>query len=306
MLFARHPIYKLGCLLIGLLAATPYLAQQPAKDRIVSLTVTVTDGDLRFVGGLERDRFSLFEKKTPLEITSFSNDDSPLSIAILLDLSGSQTGKQVETANWVGHFIASGNPANEYLIVGFNKGSRILCDWGCHEKELLASLNAASRAELKNGTALYQATDLALKEMVRSSHSRQSIVLLSDGLDNLSKITFQQLRRSLKESKVMVYSVGIRSAERSIQDLEGQAVLDELARVTGGEALFPRSRQELMESAEHIALELRHQYLFTFKATGPPDQELHKIKVKLTPPEVKRGNKTVHLRLRYKEEFDAQ
>ena len=289
-------------MLIVLLCAAPHLAQQTAKDRTDSLTVTVTDEDLRFVGGIERDRFSLFGKKTPIEITSFSNDDSPLSIAILLDLSGSQSGKIVHTANWVAHFIGSGNPASNYLIVGFDKTSRVLCDWGCREKELLAALVSVGQAQGKNNTALYDACDLTVKKLATGSLARHVMVILSDGQDNLSTTTFAQLRRSLKQSDVMVYAVGIGPG----LVFAGGDVLDELAAVTGGKAFFPQSRNELIEIAEHIALELRHQYLFTFKATGPPDHELRKIKVKVTPPVVKQGNKTIHLRLRYKEEFYDQ
>ena len=306
MLFTRRTVFKiLACLMIGLCGANSYLAQQAAADRTVTLTVTVTDQDLRFVGGIEKNQFSLLEKKSPIEIESFSNDDRPLSVAILLDLSGSQAGKIIHSANWITHFIGSGNSSNEYLILGFDSTSHLLCDWGCGTKDLVAALGASIQAAPKGGTALYDTCDLALRKMERSSNVRRIVVILSDGLDNLSKVTFTQLRRSLKQSDVMVYSVVMinRIDLGSHLGHEGQGVLDELAAVTGGKAFFARSKDEMMDNADHIALELKHQYRLTFKVAGPKDHELHKIKVKVTSPVVQLAGKTIHLRWRYKEEI---
>jgi len=308
VLFSRSTIFKnLACLLIGLLASVSSLAQQPAQEKTASLVVTVTDSNWRFVKGLGRERFGVFEKKTPLELTAAGNDERPLSVAVLLDLSSSQASRNRDAANWVAHFIKVANAANEYLLVGFYDSSRILCDWNCSEKDRLEALSGTP-VPRKAQTALYDAVDSALKQLESRANARRIVVILSDGQDNVSKVTFSQLRRSLERSDVMLYAIGLFDSSTiaaSVVNAEGKGILDELATVTGGRAFFP-PKGELTGLAEDIAMELRHQYLLTFKVTASQDREVHKIKVTVTPAVVKPTQKPLRLQLRYKEHLYAR
>src|SRR5947208_2280802 len=114
----------------------------------------------------------------------------------------------------------------------------------------------------KNKTALYEACYLGVERVPRGTHPKRALLLISDGQDNNSRYTFNELRRVLKESDVVLYAIGILSNGDVGSGLgaEGQAILDELAAVSGGKAFYPRSAPEMDDIFEQIALELRHQY----------------------------------------------
>jgi len=111
--------------------------------------------------------------------------------------------------------------------------------------------------------------------------------LISDGQDNNSRYNFSEVRRLLKESDVVLYSIGILggSDPGSSLGMEGQAILEELSAVSGGKAFFPNTSAEMDELFERIALELRHQYSIGYRPKNfANDGKWHKLKVKVTPP----------------------
>ena len=127
----------------------------------------------------------------------------------------------------------------------------------------------------------------ALKKCNAAAHPKRALLLISDGQDNNSRYTFNELRRLLKESDVTLYGIGILSGSDagSSMGMEGQGILDELASVSGGKAFFPRSAAEMDDIFEQIALELRHQYSIGYKPDNfVNDGRWHKVKVKVTPP----------------------
>jgi len=136
-------------------------------------------------------------------------------------------------------------------------------------------------------TALYDACYLGVEKVQRGGHPKRALLLISDGQDNNSRYTFNELRRLLKESDVVLYGIGILGGgdAGSSLGMEGQGILDELASVSGGKAFFPRSAAEMDDIFEQIALELRHQYSIGYKPNNfSNDGRWHKVKVKVTPP----------------------
>ena len=303
----QSKIFKaIACLLICLAHVGAALPQEQATDRSVLLTVTVTDPKGRYVSGLDKEHFSLTDKKREHEITSFANDNGPMSVAILIDKSGSMTGNKPRLmADWVAHFIGGSNIANEYLIIEFTTETKVLCDWDCGDKNLLAALYSLSVTAPQKQTAFYDACDFALRKIQTRSRTRRALVMMTDGLDNESKISFTQLRRSLKQSDVMIYAVGLLSGSNAGSSLgmEPQGVMDELASITGGKAFFPRSATELTEIAEQISLELKTQYRIGLKLDTPPDHQFHSIKVKVAPLVLPTSKKPLQLNARCKPEF---
>jgi Ca-activated chloride channel family protein len=148
-------------------------------------------------------------------------------------------------------------------------------------------LDKLTFVQTRSQTALYDACYLGVEKVQRGSHPKRALLLISDGQDNNSRYTFNELRRLLKESDVTLYGVGILggSDAGSSMGMEGQGILDELANVSGGKAFFPRSAAEMDDIFEQIALELRHQYSIGYKpANFVNDGRWHKVKVKVTPP----------------------
>ena len=252
---------------------------------LITFNVTVTDIYGRFVSGLGKNAFSIFDDKQQQDITFFSDDDSPVSVGILFDVSGSMSGDKVRRArDALSHFVQTSHDRDEYFLIGFNSRAQLLMD---RTRDGQAVLDKLTFVQTKNNTALYDAWYLGVERVQRGTHPKRALLLISDGQDNNSRYTFGELRRVLKESDVVLYAIGILGGSDigSSLGMEGQGIMDELAGVSGGKAFYPRSAAEMDDIFEQIALELRHQYSIGYR---PPnftnDGKWHKIKVKVAPP----------------------
>lgn len=252
---------------------------------LITFTVTVTDTYGRYVSGLSKNAFTVLDEKQPQEITFFSDDDSPVSVGVIFDVSGSMSGDKVKRSrDALSKFIQTSHNADEYFLIAFNQRAQLLLD---KTRDGNAVLDKLTFVQTRNNTALYDACYLGVEKVQRGSHPKRALLLISDGQDNNSRYTFNELRRLLKESDVVLYGIGILGGgdAGSALGMEGQGILDELASVSGGKAFFPRSSPEMDDIFEQIALELRHQYSIGYKPTNfSNDGRWHKIKVKVTPP----------------------
>jgi Ca-activated chloride channel family protein len=278
---------------------TPIPAPSPQKQKLgteldgpvvvntdlITLTVTVTDTYGRYVSGLSKNAFAVFDEKQPQEITFFSDDDSPVSVGVIFDVSGSMSGDKIKRArDALGKFIQTSHDSDEYFLIAFNSRAQLLLD---KTRDGNSVLDKLTFVETKNQTALYDACYLGVEKVQRGVHPKRALLLISDGQDNDSRYTFNELRKLLKESDVVLYAIGILSGSDagSSMGMEGQGVLDELAGVSGGKAFFPRSAAEMDDIFEQIALELRHQYSIGYKPEAFANNgKWHRIKVKVTPP----------------------
>jgi len=252
---------------------------------LITFTVTVTDTYGRFVSGLGKSAFTVLDEKKPQEITFFSDDDAPVSVGVIFDVSGSMGGDKINRAREaLSKFIQTSHNMDEYFLIAFNSRAQLLLD---RTRDGNAVLDKLTFVQTKNNTALYDACYLGVEKVQRGTHPKRALLLISDGQDNNSRYTFNELRRLLKESDVTLYGIGILSGNDAGSGLgmQGQGILDELASVSGGKAFFPRSNAEMDDIFEQIALELRHQYSIGYKpANFANDGRWHKIKVKVTPP----------------------
>ena len=252
---------------------------------LITLTVTVTDTYGRYVSGLSKTAFSIFDDKLPQEIKFFSDDDSPVSVGVIFDVSGSMSGDKVKRArDALSKFIQTSHDSDEYFLIAFNSRAQLLLD---KTRDGDAVLNKLTFVDTKSQTALYDACYLGVEKVQRGSHPKRALLLISDGQDNDSRYTFNELRKLLKESDVVLYAIGILSGSDAGSSLgmEGQGVLDELSGVSGGKAFFPRSAAEMDDIFEQIALELRHQYSIGYKPEAfTNDGKWHRVKVKVNAP----------------------
>jgi Ca-activated chloride channel family protein len=252
---------------------------------LITFTVTVTDTYGRYVSGLGKSAFTVLDEKKPQEITFFSDDDAPVSVGVLFDVSGSMSGDKIKRArDALSKFIQTSHNSDEYFLIAFNSRAQLLLD---KTRDGNAVLDKLMFVQTRNNTALYDACYLGVEKVQRGAHPKRALLLISDGQDNNSRYTFNELRRLLKESDVTLYGVGILSGSDagSSMGMEGQGILDELASVSGGKAFFPRSNAEMDDIFEQIALELRHQYSIGYKPVNfANDGRWHKIKVKVNPP----------------------
>ena len=268
----------------------PQSTNQGDQDRIkeftdlVSLPVTVTDAYNRLVTGLDRNHFEIFEDKVKQEIAFFSDDDAPVNLGIVFDVSGSMKGKLDRARDALKAFIQTSHSDDDFFLVGFNQRANLLAEFT--DGDALA--NKLTLVDPKGQTALYDAAYLGIEKVKQGRHNRNAILLISDGQDNSSRYTYGELRKLLKEAGVQIYCIGIvelAGGAGGTLDMQGQAILEEIAQTTGGKAFFPRSSAELEDATTRIALELRHQYSIGYNPSNvKKDGQWHKIKVNVKGP----------------------
>lgn len=280
-------------------------AQAPAPtSRETSIWVTVTDNNGGFPQ-LQRELFSIYEKKVPLEITAFEPAKGPASIIFLFDLSGSTTSEvKNASAKAAFRFVLDGDPNNTYKIIAFHEVVTFNSEWHRSadtelEKALIGILETKPNRKNDRNTALYDACEVALQNLDSSKYATRAVIMFTDGQDNLSKLKFKQLREQLRESSITLFAIGMIGSEiGSSLGMEGQGVLDELTSVTDGTAYYPKGSKDLAQVLAAIRLELSHRYIVTFKRPAAvADNKWHPIKVKLTVP-LKFNGRNFNLNLR--------
>src|SRR5262249_28048289 len=157
--------------------------------------VSVTDGYDRLVTGLQRKDFEVFEDKVKQEITFFSDADAPINLGIIFDVSGSMKGKLDRARDALKAFIQTSHSDDDFFLVGFNQRANLLAEFTDGE----ALVNKLTLVDPKGQTALYDAAYLGIEKVKQGRHSRNAILLISDGQDNSSRYTYTELRRVLKE-----------------------------------------------------------------------------------------------------------
>jgi Ca-activated chloride channel family protein len=260
--------------------------------------VTVIGAKGGFIVGLRKENFSVWEGKTEREINYFSSNELPTSIAILIDASGSVKPRTLESARAAAaRFIQQGHEKNEYLIGEFSHIWRASSGWRQDPAAAIEALNSrpanadADKSQAKQKpqgqTALYDACAEALDELVKRPNPRHILLLITDGQDNQSRLSFQQLSKKVKASDVIIYGIGMNDrGDANSLFVVSQAIIDELTAISGGRAYFPAEKKELDEVIDRLAVELRHQYIIGFAPTNAaPAGKWNKVKIKLTPPD---------------------
>jgi Ca-activated chloride channel family protein len=251
---------------------------------LVTLTVTVTDPYNRLVTGLDRNHFEVYENKVKQTIEYFRDDDVPVSLGIVFDVSGSMKGKLERARDALKAFIQTSHDNDDFFLIGFNQRANLLAEFS--DGNTLQS--KLTLVDPRGQTALYDAAYLGVEKVKQGRHQKRALLLISDGQDNSSRYTYGELRKLLKEANVQIYCIGIvelGGGAGGTLDLQGQSILEEVSQITGGKAFFPRSGAELEDATTRIALELRHQYSIGYTPTNVErDGQWHKIKVKVNPP----------------------
>ena len=251
---------------------------------LISFNVTVTDKFGRHVGGLPQSAFTVLDGNRAQEISFFAEDDSPVSVGIVFDLTGSMTEKKLKRAREaLAHFMETSHQSDEYYLLTLQDG-RVALSLN-RTRDHAAVIDKLTHVNLHGKTALYDACYLGLNKVLRGTYRRRALLLISDGQDNNSRYTFDELRQMLTESDVTVYSISVAEKGNDPPTLHGEKILRDLASVSGGKFFQPGSAEEMYEVFERIALELRRQYAIAYRpANFATDGKWHSLKVKLTPP----------------------
>lgn len=247
---------------------------------LVSLTVTVTDKQGRYVTGLDRGDFAIYEDDVRQEISFFSDLDAPASVGVVFDVSSSMRGEKIIRArDALARFIRTSHPEDEYSLISFNGSARLLLDRTRDSEAMLAQFGHVNP---QGNTALYDAVAFGLDAVADGRYAKRALIVVSDGEDNHSRSTFGQVKRKLQESGVTIYTILIGPLPpRSNAGM----IMDQLASSSGGKSFFPGDSEAMNEAFERIALELRHQYSIGYVSTNiARGGEWRRLKVTVAPP----------------------
>ena len=252
---------------------------------LVVVNVSVVDSYDRIVTGLEQFNFQVYDDKVEQQILSFSTEDSPISVGLIFDSSGSMAGKIQKSKDAAQQFFKTANPQDEFLFISFSDRPNLISGFTSKYEQIqdrLLSVKGGGR------TALLDAIYLSLHEMKKATTNRKALLVISDGGDNFSRYTERDIRQAVKESAVQIYAVGIfehPSSRGTPEEKAGPNLLAELADVSGGRMFSVEDVNELPDIAEKISIELRNQYVLGYKPSNlVRDGRWRHLKVKLTPP----------------------
>jgi Ca-activated chloride channel homolog len=250
---------------------------------LVLVPVTITDPLNRLVTGLDKENFQLFEGNLAQEIRSFSSEDAPVSLGVIFDSSGSMSSKMDRAKDAVMEFFKTANPQDEFFMITFSDEPEEVSDFTSSVNEIQDKLVYAVP---RKRTALLDAIYMGVSKMRQAKFPKKALLIISDGGDNHSRYTENEIKALVKEADVMVYAIGIYDRYFATQEERlGPALLSEITELTGGRAFTIDNPNDLADVATKIGVELRNQYVLGYHpAKIVRDGKWRKIKVKLLPP----------------------
>ena len=262
------------------------------KSELVALPVRVTDAHGNVVPGLTQEAFSVFEDGRPQKLTLFQQEDTPVTVGLVVDHSRSMGPKLAEVTAAVSAFAHSSNPQDEMFVVDFNDDVWLQILGGKPFTHNAKDLETALRAVSARGrTALYDAVAEGLNHLRFGHCEKQALIIVSDGGDNASHLKFSQILALAQHSQVVMYSIVLQGEGQE----ENPEVLRRLSKSTGGIAYFPRSAETIASISALIARDLRDQYTLGFAPEKPAtDSSFRKLQVKVSAP----GHSGLRLRYR--------
>ncbi|HEX3941509.1 MAG TPA: VWA domain-containing protein [Acidobacteriaceae bacterium] len=250
---------------------------------LVLVPVTVTDPLDRLVTGLEKKDFTVYENNVPQIIKSFSMEDAPVSIGIIFDLSGSMSDKLNRARDSILQFLQTSNPQDEFFVIGFNDRPELVEDFTSNVDNIQARLMSVQAGRR---TALLDAIYFGLNKMKQANNERKALLVVSDGGDNHSRYTENEVRSLVRESDVQIYSIGIFDEFAPTREEQlGPLLLHDVSDETGGQLFRVDDVSEMGDIASKISAELRNEYVLGYAPEDMKrDGKWRKLKVKLEPP----------------------
>ena len=250
---------------------------------LVLVNVTVTDDWNRIVTGLDKDNFTVMEGNQVQQVKHFSTEDAPISLGVIFDMSGSMSDKIEQARAAVIEFFKTANPLDEFFMITFNDRPELRADFTKSVEDVQGRLVYTIP---KGTTALLDAIYLGISKMKDAHNPKKALLIISDGGDNHSRYTENEIKSMVKEADVQIYAIGIFSASPSQpEEIAGPALLGEITNVTGGRLFTISNPNDLTDVATKIGIELRNQYVLGYRPNNKArDGRWRKIKVKLIPP----------------------
>lgn len=254
-----------------------------AQSEIVVLQVMVEDRHGRYATDLNAEAFSVIEDGTPQTIAFFNKQDAPVTVGLLVDSSGSMRGVRDLVAVAAGTFVTSSNPEDEIFALTFGDDVRpalpaeepFTSDAAVLRRALFDAIAARGR------TALYDAVAEGLRYAALGMHERKVLITVSDGGDNASRTTFDDVIRQAQRSNALIYSVVVRDP---LETEANPKRLKRLAEQSGGEAFEPHDIGDVPFVLQHIARDIRNMYTLGYSPAANKGPGLRKVQIRIEAP----------------------
>jgi Ca-activated chloride channel homolog len=255
---------------------------RPAEIRLdvnlVLIPVTVTDSYERPVHGLNKDDFRLFEDRNEQKISQFFQDESPISVGVILDGSNSMRNRMVQSRKAITEFLNLTSPDDEFFLLTFNDRPEMMQPFTKNAEDIE---NVLPSIQPHGWTSLYDAIYLGISRMKHAGHSRKILLVLSDGDDNNSRYNERELTELVKEADVRIFAISI---------LDRSPSLERICDESGGRAYRVRKIEELPDLAAKISEELHSEYVLGYFPTATQrDGKYRRIGVQLANPELRQS-----------------
>ena len=250
--------------------------------RLVLLDVSVKNKSGGFASGLTKDNFKVFENGKPQYISQFADADIPVTAGIVVDESGSMRPKRPEVVTAALAFIQASNPHDEIFVVNFNeKARRGLPDTMLFSDNIQQLREALWQGIPEGRTALYDAIEMALHHLTMGRRDKKTLVLISDGGDNVSSHNLADVIHDTLTSLATIYTIGIFDQDDPDRNPH---LLRELAHISGGEAFFPASLAAVVPLCRQIAKDVRTRYTIGYIPSEDNGNRERHVRVVATSP----------------------
>jgi len=282
----------------GLLLAQQGPAIFTSNTRLVVAHTTVMDKAGHLVTNLTPDAFTVYENGTPQEIKSIKREDVPVSMGLIIDNSGSMRDKRAKVEAAAMALVKDSNAEDEVFVVNFNDEAFLDLphgrDFTSDPKEMEEAL---TRIDSRGGTAMRDAIRMSIDHLKEKAHKdKKVLVVVTDGNDNASVISLENLVKASQQSEVLIYGVGLLGDEERREAARAQRALRSLSEATGGAAFFPKELSEVDRIAHQVAHDIRNQYTIQYSPSNTAmDGTYRQIKIAVKAP----GNPTVRSRSGY-------
>ncbi|HMF91416.1 MAG TPA: VWA domain-containing protein [Candidatus Angelobacter sp.] len=249
---------------------------------LVLVPVTVTDRMNRAVMGLEKQNFELYEDGQRQTINTFSAEDAPLSLGVILDTSNSMRNKLDVASKSILEFFNTSNPLDDFFLITFSDRPVLLVDFTSSVDEIQDRL---FKAMASGRTSLLDAIYMGVNKIHHGRYQRRALLIVSDGGDNSSRYTRSEIKRLVQEADVELYGIGIYDTIfQTPEERAGKHLLNDVTQATGGHTFAIKDIRDLPEATRRISVELRHQYVLGYRSSNPArDGNWRNLKVKLVP-----------------------
>jgi Ca-activated chloride channel homolog len=269
------------------LALTAFAAERTGEFRVdanvVLINATVLGRHDRPIRGLTRDQFRVFEDKAEQRIAYFSEEEVPISLAVIFDVSGSMDGKMASTREALDAVLDNANGEDEFSLITFAARPQVATGWSANSEDIQNRLLEVSP---HGQTSLLDALETGLAQLRKARNLRKAMIIFSDGGDNHSRSTEREVMHSLEEAGVQIYAIDSAPSwtlrARSPEEWDGPDLLDRLCDLAGGRYFQVDSKRELQRAAEQIARELHSQYLIGYVPAGSTqDGRFHHVQLQV-------------------------